>query len=109
MATSQSTVDFLLDQLSGTGQITTKKMFGEYCLYLAGKPVGFVCDDQLFLKSTNAGRGMIPEVVEGYPYPEAKPHLLITADLWEDREWLRQLIQATAYELPQTKPRKKNV
>ena len=32
MATSQSTMDFLLDQLSGCGPVTARKMFGEYCL-----------------------------------------------------------------------------
>lgn len=82
-------------------------MFGEYCLYLAGKPVAFICDDQMFLKPTSAGRSMISNVTEGYPYPGAKPYLLITADLWEDREWLNQLIQATADALPQPKPKKK--
>ena len=38
MATSQSTVDFLLDQLTGQGMFSVRKMFGEYCLYLAGAP-----------------------------------------------------------------------
>lgn len=103
MATAQSTVDFLLDQLSSTGKVSTKKMFGEYCLYLEGKPVALICDDQMFLKPTNAGRSIIPKIVEGSPYPGANPHFLITADLWEDREWLSQLIQATANELPQPK------
>jgi DNA transformation protein and related proteins len=106
MATTQDTIDFLLDQLSGTGKASARKMFGEYCLYLAGKPVGLVCDDQLFLKPTTAGRSMIGTVVEGAPYPGAKPHLLITADQWEDAEWLCVLVRATARELPEPKPRK---
>jgi len=108
MATSQTTIDFLLDQLSSLGQVSAKKMFGEYCLYLAGKPVALVCDDQLFLKPTSTGRGFISQVIEGSPYPGAKPHLLVTADLWENRDWLSQLIQVTANELPQPKPGKKN-
>ncbi len=58
MATAQNTIDFLLDQLSGAGEVSAKKMFGEYCLYLAGKPVGLVCDDQLYLKPTKAGKSM---------------------------------------------------
>lgn len=107
MATSQSTMDFLLDQLSELSQVSAKKMFGEYCLYLAGKPVALVCDDQLFLKPTSVGRSILKQVVEGSPYPGAKPHFLITGDLWEDRDWLGQLIQASANELPQPKPRKK--
>lgn len=106
MATAKNTSDFLLDQLSGAGDVSTKKMFGEYCLYLAGRPVALVCDDQLFLKPTNAGRLMMTDVVEGAPYPGAKPHLLISGDLWEDREWLVALVQATARELPLPKPRK---
>jgi hypothetical protein len=50
---------------------------------------------------------MIEHPVEGNPYPGAKPHLLISSDLWEDRDWLGSLIQATALELPQPKPKKK--
>jgi len=57
MATSQSTMGFLLDQLSGLAGLSTQKMDGEYCVYLFGKPIGFVCDDQLHLKMTDAGHG----------------------------------------------------
>ena len=106
MATTKNTIDFLLDQLSAAGDVSAKKMFGEYCLYLAGKPVGLVCDDQLYLKPTRAGRCLISELIEGAPYPGAKPHLLISADQWEDREWLCELLRATGRELPLPKPRK---
>jgi len=106
LATTQNTMDFLLDQLSAAGDVSARKMFGEYCLYLAGKPVGLVCDDQLYLKPTAAGKGKLDEVVEGYPYPGAKPHLLITPDQWEEREWLCDLVRATAKELPMPKPKK---
>ena len=107
MATSQSTLNFLLDQLTNLDNVSAKKMFGEYCLYLAGKPVGLVCDGQLYLKPTKAGRSVYQHAVEGVPYPGAKPHLLITADLWEDRNWLSALIQATGNELPLSKPKHK--
>jgi len=96
MATSQSTMDFLLDQLSGLAGLSTRKMFGEYCVYLFGRPIGFVCDDQLHLKMTEAGRAFIDNAQESIPYPDSKPHLLITADLWEERDWLRQVVQITA-------------
>ena len=72
-------MDFLLDQLSGAGEVSAKKMFGDYCLYLAGKTVALVCDDQMFLKPTVAGKNLLAELIEGAPYPGAKPHLLITA------------------------------
>jgi len=107
MATSKSSIDFLLDQLYGAGKVSAKKMFGEYCLYLAGKPVGLVCDDQFYLKSTQAGKNKLANVIERSPYPGAKLHLLITADQWEDAEWLCDLVRTTDRELPLPKPKPK--
>ncbi len=106
MSTSQATMDFLLDQLSALSEISARKMLGEYCLYLAHKPVAFVCDDQLYLKPTQAGRAMLHPAIEGLPYPGAKPYLLITADRWEDRDWLCRLIEVTDNELPLSKKKK---
>lgn len=96
MATSQSTVDFLLDQLAGQGVFSVRKMFGEYCLYLAGAPVGLVCDDQLFLRDAPTLRALIGEVALGEPYPGAKPHICITADQWDDRQALGLWVRAVA-------------
>ena len=103
-------MDFLLDQLAQAGPISSRRMFGEYCLYFDGRPVGLVCDDQLYLKPTEPGRALqrLKDAVEGYPYPGARPHLLITADHWDDRNWLAQMVRTTAHALPppkQPKPR----
>ena len=106
MATSQNTIDFLLDQLAELHSASAKKMFGEYCLYLDGKPVGLVCDDLLFLKPTKGGRALLSDIVEASPYPKARPHLQIDPDAWEDSDWLCELIVATAKELPIPKPKK---
>ena len=99
MASRQGTVDFLLEQMADAGSVEAKKMFGEYGLYCDGKIVALVCDDQLFLKPTAAGKAMIGDFVEGCPYPGAKPCLLIPGDRWEDREWLARLVKRTAAEL----------
>ncbi len=98
-------MDFLLDQLSPLGEASAKKMFGEYCLYLAGTPVGFVCDGQLYLKPTEGGQALLAAPVEGLPYPGARLHLLITPDQWEDGEWLCGIVRATARELPPLRPK----
>jgi len=96
MATSQSTIDFLLDQLAEQGQFSVRKMFGEYCLYLAGVPVGLVCDNQLFLRDSELLRTLMAEVVLGPPYPGAKLHICITADQWDDRNLLGSWVRAAA-------------
>jgi DNA transformation protein len=97
MATSQSTIDFLLDQLGEQGQFSVRKMFGEYCLYLAGAPVGLVCDNQLFLRDSEVLRSLMDEVVLGPPYPGAKLHICITADQWDDRALLGSWVRAAAH------------
>lgn len=106
MATSAQTIAYLLDQLPQDGSISTKKMFGEYCLYMDGKPVAFVCDDQLFIKPTAAGRALIDPLVEAPAYPGSKMYYLIGADRWEARDWLAQLVRTTADALPAPKPKK---
>ncbi len=79
-------------------------MFGEYALYSKGKVVALVCDNQLFIKSTEAGKSFIGDVVEAPPYPGAKLAFLIQ-DKIEDGEWLTQLITLTEEELPMPKPK----
>jgi TfoX/Sxy family transcriptional regulator of competence genes len=68
--------------------------------------VALICDDQLFVKPTSAGREFIGNVVEAPAYPGAKNSFLIE-DQVEDGEWLTNLLTATAAELTAPKPRKK--
>ena len=106
MATQQRTVDYLLEQASGAGVVSTKPMFGEYGVYLDGKMIGSIGDDQLFVKPTASGRLHAEPVSEAPPYPGAKPQIVIEADRWDDAEWLGKLLRVTAAELPIPKPRK---
>ena len=106
MATQKRTVDDLLEQAMGAGAVSAKPMFGEYGVYLDGKMIGLICDDQLYVKPTASGRLQAGPVSEAPPYPGAKPHLLIEADRWDDAEWLSDLLRATAAALPLPKPRK---
>ncbi len=106
MATSQDTIDFLLEQLAElSDRLTTCRMFGEYCLYVDGKPTAFICDDQLFLKITTVSRQYLDESYNGQAYPGSKPYLRITQDIWEDRDWLTKVVAGTADSLPAPKPK----
>ena len=107
MASSQSTVDFLIGQMLGAGEISHKKMFGEYGIYCDGKMVASVCDNKLFIKPTARGRASIGEVVEESPYPGAKPHFLISDEKSKNGHWLGELIRITAEELPVSVKKKK--
>ena len=107
MATQQKTVDFIIEQIAHAGDVSVRKMFGEYAIYCNGKVVALVCSDQLFVKPTKAGKSYIGKVTEKPPYKGAKPSYLISGDTWEDADWLAGLIKVTAAELPLPKPKKK--
>ncbi len=109
MATDPGTIDFLFDQLGPrAAHWSTKRMFGEYCLYRDGLPVAFVCDDVLFVKDTADGRDAVAAAMPpefGAPYPGAKPHLRIAPDRWDDGDRLLDVLERTAAALPPRRPR----
>ncbi len=105
MASDLNFVEYVCDQINEAGQVSFKKMFGEYAIYYDERVVALVCDNQLFIKPTAGGRSMIGSVVEVPPYPGAKPYFLIGEQL-EDQQWMSNLIQLTAGELPAAKPKK---
>lgn len=102
MSSDKNFVDFIVDQIKGAGDITYRKMFGEYAIYSDGKVVALICDNQLFLKPTKGGKDYIGSVTEAPPYPGAKMYYLIE-DKFEDQRWLSELIRITADELPEAK------
>jgi DNA transformation protein len=105
MATRADTVDVLLDVLEGAGEVSARKMFGEYALYLRGKVVALVCDDTLFVKPTAQGRAAEPGLEEGPPYPGARPHLRVPGEMWDEGDRLAHLLRVTEAALPEPKPR----
>ncbi len=105
MASDLNFVEYVRDQTNASGQVTFKKMFGEYAIYYDEKIVALVCDDQLFNKPTAGGGYMLGTIIEAPLYPGAKPHLLIGEQL-DDQHWMSSLIEITANELPAPKPKK---
>ena len=105
MASDAQFVDYVMDQLSGLPGVSSRKMFGEYAIFCGVKLVALICDNQLFVKPTSAGRAHLGSPTEAPPYPGAKPCFLIRDEL-EDSDGLRTLVGLTAEELPLPKPKK---
>ena len=105
MASRLEYVQYVAEQLSGAGEITWKKMFGEYGLYCDGKLFANVSDDQLFIKITEAGRSLFPGLREAPPYPGAKEYFLI--ENVDDRDFLTALTLATCQALPEPKTKRR--
>ena len=104
MASSKEYLDFILDQLSELDGISWRKMMGEYILYRHGKIVGGIYDDRFLVKPTKSAAEMMPAAGREIPYDGAKEMLLV--DNVENREFLRELLEAMDGELPAPKPGK---
>ena len=104
MASNTDFVQYIIDQCSGAGDISVKKMMGDYCIYCDGILFGLICDNNLFIKPTYQGASQLKEVVMRSPYPGAKEHFLIT-DV-DDRDNLVSIVKATIPALPRPKAKK---
>lgn len=105
MATTKEFHDYVLEQLQKAGDVTTRKMMGEYCVYFNGKLVGNLCDNTLFLKPTESALKLLPDAQREYPY-EGSKSLMIIMDEPENTELLRSVLHSMYEELPAPKKRK---
>lgn len=106
MASSPDFINYICEQLEGLGAVRSRKMFGEYMVYLNDKPVIIICDDRPMVK-------MLPcleELLRGRPveppYEGAKDHYLLDPD---DRDTLREAARLAeeVTPLPKKKAKKK--
>ena len=98
MASSKDYLDFILEQLSELDEITYRAMMGEYIIYYRGKVIGGIYDDRFLVKNIKAAADLMPEAALELPYDGAKEMLLV--DDIENKEFLRDLLEAMYNELP---------
>jgi len=103
MASSEATVAWIVKQIANAGEIKAQKMFGEYGIYCDEKIVALVCDDQFFVKRTEAGYAFWGEHEEAPPYKGAKPLMVLSEDEMRKKAKLVELIQITFEHLPKQK------
>ncbi len=73
--------------------VRTKKMFGCYCLYCDGQPVGWIHDGVLSLREV--GLTYLPEEIKRPDPGDEVQELVIPLD-YVDAEWLPRAVQDTA-------------
>jgi len=104
MASSKETLDFILEQLSELDDVSYRAMMGEYILYYRGKIIGGIYDDRFLVKPTKSVVAMMPNADMELPYDGAKEMLLV--DDVDNKEFLRELLEAMYSELPASKKKK---
>ena len=104
MASSKEYLDFILEQLSELEDLAYRAMMGEYIIYYRGKVVGGIYDDRFLVKPTKSAVAMMPNADMEFPYEGAKKMLLV--DDVDNKEFLRELLEAMYEELPTPKKKK---
>ena len=104
MASSKEYLDFVLEQLSELDDISYRAMMGEYIIYYRGKVVGGIYDDRFLVKNIKTAADLMPEAALELPYDGAREMLLV--DEIENKEFLRELLEAMYEELPAPKKKK---
>lgn len=105
MATHPDTLDRVLAALAPAGPVASKRMFGEYGLYLGDRFVGVVSDNELYFKITPNSRPLLDPSHDAPPYPGASLHHRVPEARWRDTAWLVGLVRTVAADLPAPKPK----
>ena len=105
MGSTKDYLEYILEQLSFSDEITYRSMMGEYIIYYRGKIIGGIYDDRFLVKPVKSAREMMPNADMELPYEGAKEMLLV--DDVENREFLKELLEVMYDELPASKKRHK--
>lgn len=104
MATSHAYAQFVENQFSGLDGFSMRRMFGEYAIYLQGRVLGFLADDQILLQDTPASRRLLPDAERRELFPGSKLFVVFADE--GNAHLLKSVSQAMWEELPLPKPRR---
>ena len=97
--------EYVHECFSAAGDIVIKSMMGGYLVYLNGKLIGDICDNELFLKRTPTSDRLLADSELRYPYEGSKT-LMYVFDRFEDTALVLELLDSMYTELPEKKPKK---
>ncbi len=106
MASSLDFVQYVCDQIEGTGIVRARKMFGDWLVYVDEKPLILVCDNICYIKKLPELEPLMADAECGCPYDGAKEHYILDIDHASE---VRKVvgIALNVIPLPQKKARKK--
>lgn len=106
MATSADFAAFVCEQLNRPDELRCKKMFGEYMVYVGGKPVLLLCDNTAYVKKLDCLLTLMENAPTGIPYEGAKEYYILDIENQQLCDEVIPLIEA-ATPVPTKKPRSK--
>ena len=106
MSTSKEYHDYVMENLSLAGSVSSRRMMGEYIIYYNGKIVGDICDNCLLMKITPAAEKLLPDAERAYPYEGSKTLMLVIDDV-ENYSLMAELLEGISSQLPEPKTKKR--
>ena len=104
MACSQDYIEFVCSQLSSLGVVRSRKMMGDYVIYVEEKCVIIACDEVCYVKKIPELAELMADAECGFPYDGAKEHYILDIDY---REHALKVITILRDVLPYPKQKKK--
>ncbi len=104
MACTQEFIDFVCDALSPLGEVRSRKMMGDYVIYVNDKCVITACDNIAYIKKLDCVAPLMPDAETGYPYEGAKEAYILSFD---NQRKACEVISALWEALPFPKSKKK--
>lgn len=104
MACSSEFIEFVCDVLAPLGEVHSRKMMGDYVIYVNGKCVITACDNTTFVKKLPGIAEMMADAETGCAYVGGKEGYILD---FKDRHKTLKVIETVWEELPFPKSRKK--
>ncbi len=104
MACSTEFIESICNMLAPLGEVRSRKMMGDYVVYVGGKCVVTACDDIAYVKKLPCIAELMADAGCGCPYPGAKEAYIL--DLADPRKVLK-VIACVWEDTPFPKSRKK--
>lgn len=100
MACSLEFIDNICLAISPLGEVTSRKMMGDFLIYLNGKCVITACDNIAFIKKMPCIEKLMGDAESGSPYPGAKEAYILD---FSDKRKALQIIEILRDNLPSPK------
>lgn len=104
MSCSIDYIEYVCSQLSSVGEVRSRKMMGDYLIYIDEKPVIIACDNLCYVKKVPEIESLMVEAECGFPYQGAKEHYILDIDHKKEAMMVVKILRDV---LPYPKQRKK--
>ncbi len=104
MASTPDFVEYVCARAAKAGDVRSRRMFGEYMVYVNDRPVFLVCDNTVYVKKLGCVEQLLSQAPSGVPYEGAKEHYIVDIN---NEQLVVEAASILARELPLPKPRKR--